>query len=167
MGPESVGSVRLHGAGQAAQASPTNASKMSSATNTASLSSTMVTSSSSTTTSAMFIDARVGEFLSSLGGELQTDQQLRMMIGLLILQALLSGDRKDGDVQGGELLTASLMAGLLGGQQDPGIISETNIVQIQQQSTLVMTDHAVQTLASDASNIGGENSAGSRLDVSG
>ncbi len=168
MGLQPVDSVRLPNAGQTAQASPSNASQSAPAmSNTQSSSAAIMSSSTSTTTSSMFIDARVGEFLGSIGGELQSDQQLRMIIGLLILQALLSGDRQEGDVQGGELMNATLLAGMLHEQRDVGIISETNIVQIHQQSSLVMTDHAVQTLAGDGSNIGGENSPGSRLDVSG
>ncbi len=127
----------------------------------------MTSVSTTSTTTAQSVDARVGEFLESFGSEIQSDQQLRMIIGLLILQALLSGDRKEGDVQGGEMNIAAMMADMLANKQDAGIISQTNIVQIQQQSSLVVTDQAVQTLAGDGSSVGGEDSPGSRLDVTG
>lgn len=163
MGLQPVESVGIQGTGGMSTAPASKPAEATAAQTSAGASSTTSMTSS---TSAMMIHSRVDEFLSSFGSELQSDQQLRMIIGLLILQALLGNDRKESDVQGGELMTASLVASMLdGGKNEAAIISETNIVQIQQQSTLVMTDQAIQTLADDGSSIGGEDSPGSRLDV--
>lgn len=123
-----------------------------------------VGSSSSLVMTAVSVQAQVDGFLQSFGSELAGDQQLRMVIALLILQALMRQQRDEGDVQGGEMAVLNAAAEALGRRPSYTVFSETNIIQMQHQSTLLITDQAVQTLDGSASG-GGQVSTGENLDV--
>jgi len=103
------------------------------------------------------VNSRVDTMLASFGGEMAADQQLRMIIALLILNALLGG----GDSQPSQASDRSieLMAGLeaLGRRSDVAQFSATNIIQIRHQSTLVYTEQAVQTTTRAADQTGRPN----------
>jgi hypothetical protein len=94
--------------------------------------------------------------------DIGNNQLLRMMLALLILEALLAQDG------GGQQAGAG--AGSLSGNGSRGsmlasmmsVQSETSIVQIQHQSTTLATSHAVQSLGATS---GDPQSDGSQLDV--
>ncbi len=114
-------------------------------------------------TAATSVQSRVDTFLASFGDELAGDQQLRMIIGLLILSALLG---KEGDQP---MSKAAEMGGLLSDlgsltqRNQVAVFSATNIIQMQQQSTLVYSDQAVQ--ATTEGQPSGQAGGGTRLDV--
>ena len=122
-------------------------------------------SASSITTTALNVQASVDALLESLGEGLASDQQLRMIIALLILNALLGKDQDQPTNKSAELAGLLTGSGLFGGRSRLAIFSATNIIQIQHQSTLVYTDQAVQTIAGDAP--GGQDPRGSQLDTTG
>ena len=109
------------------------------------------------------VHTQVDAMLSAIGGDVQNNQMLRMIIGLLILQALLAND--GGNQQAG----ASAMLDLLGqnGANRQATLlslhSATNAVQIEQQSTVVMTGQA--PLAPTAAE-GDPDGSGRNIDLS-
>lgn len=110
------------------------------------------------------VQAGVDALLTSIDGELAGDQQLRMMIAMLILQALLGKDDDQPANKAAEL--AGLAAGLnaFGHRTNVAMFSSTNIIQMQHQSTLLFTDQAIQTLTHDETGSG--QSMGTELDLS-
>lgn len=118
---------------------------------------------SSTSTVMSAVHSRVDSMLSSLGLDSQTNDVLRMIIGLLILEALLARDGGSQQAGGaglqdfGSALRASAFAPLLGGYH-----SETNLVQISHQSTTVSTSWAVQSTGLSGD---GSDSSGAHLDT--
>lgn len=119
------------------------------------------------TVTASTVQSRVDSFLASFGEALPSDQQLRMIIALLILQALLGKEDDQPMSKAAELAGIAVGLEILGRRPDPAIISATNIIQIQHQSTLVYTEQAVQTLTEAGGQTGGQDPTGARLDVSG
>ena len=119
------------------------------------------------TVTASMVHSRVETFLASFDEALPSDQQLRMMIALLILQALLGKEDDQPMSKAAELAGIAVGLEVLGRRPDPAIISATNIIQIQHQSTLVYTEQAVQTLTESGGHSGGQDATGARLDVSG
>jgi hypothetical protein len=114
---------------------------------------------SSTSTVMSVVHSRVDSMLSSLGLDTQTNEVLRMIIGLLILEALLARDGGSQQAGGaglqdfGSALRASLLSPLM------SYHSETNLVQISHQSTTVSTSWAIQStgLSGDGSESSGAN----------
>ncbi len=95
--------------------------------------------------------------------EMATEQRLRMVIALLILQMLLGKDSDDSTSSANELAKLAIGLDALGGRNQPVIFTSTHIVQMQYQSTLVYSDLAVETFAQAGG--GGQDDPGSRLDV--
>jgi len=125
-------------------------------------------------TTAVMVQAKVDSFLASFGQEIGSDQQLRMIIALLILNALLGRDQDQPTNRASELAgitsgLAGLASGLdgLGRRSEIAMFSATNIIQIQHQSTLVYSDQAIQTLTGSGGQSAGQDSSGMRLDVTG
>ena len=88
----------------------------------------------STSISVTMIHSQVNAMLSSLGGGLENNQMLRLLIALMILDALLTGQQGDGSSGGSALLGA---LGQLGSNQNElamQIESTSLTVEIQQQS---------------------------------
>jgi hypothetical protein len=114
---------------------------------------------SSTSTVMSVVHSRVDSMLSSLGLDTQANEVLRMIIALLILEALLARDGGSQQAGGaglqdfGSALRASVFAPLR------GYHSETNLVQISHQSTTVSTAWAIQStgLSGDGSESSGAN----------
>jgi hypothetical protein len=107
------------------------------------------------------VNTHVEAMLQGIGGGLQDNQMLRMVIALLILQALLA---KDGGSQQSAIEGLINLIGM-GGQrtQSVSMHSATNVVQIQQQSTVLMTGQA----AVGATGAEGDpNASGEQIDVS-
>lgn len=115
-------------------------------------------------TTALSIHTQADALVASFGSKAQGDQSLRMIIALLILEALLGKDGGKGSSKASEM--GGLAAGFAGFTQrtDLALFSSTNIVQLQHQSTQVYTDQAVQTSAG-SSDAGGAGAAGTHLDV--
>jgi len=109
----------------------------------------------SSTLNITLVNSQVDAMLGAIGGGVQDNKLLRMMIALLILQALLTNDSEQ---QQGAV--ASLLDSL--GQADGGrrggtigLQSATSVVQIQQQSTVLATDQAVVSLTGTGGESGG------------
>ncbi len=113
--------------------------------------------------SAISVQTQVDDLLASFGPELAGDQQLRMIIALLILQALLGRDEDNTSHKATELAGLAANLDSFGRPSQIALFSETNIVQIQHQSTLVYSDQAIQTTTEG--ELGGGGASGSRLDV--
>jgi hypothetical protein len=112
--------------------------------------------------STSMVYSRVDNMLSNVGLNLQDNQMLRMIIALMILQAMLS--QEGTDQQGGGV---GLLSGV-GGRSDStsaflAIQSQTNIVQVQHQSAAMLTSQAIQSLGLEGGQ-GQDN--GARLDLS-
>lgn len=146
--------------GQVQPQAPTQASQAAPAGATLATASSNMTSMSSTTSVTM-INTQVDTMLASLGGGLQDNQLLKMVIALMILQALLATD--GGSQQAaidGLLNVLGAVAGR--GSQAVSLQTATNVFQIQQQSTILMTGQAA--LAPDAAQ-GDPNEPGENLDM--
>lgn len=116
----------------------------------------------SSSTSISMVYSQVDVMLGNVGIDLEDNQVLRMIIALMILEALLAQDGGNQQAGGVGLLAgigqrSSSMAGFL------SIQSETNIVQMQQQSTALSSTQAIQSIGLGA---GEDNTNGSRLDTS-
>ncbi|MFQ5489350.1 MAG: hypothetical protein ACE5GE_01400 [Phycisphaerae bacterium] len=124
-------------------------------------SSTTVASMSSSTSITM-VNTQVDAMLESLGGGLQDNQMLKMVIALMILQAMLA---KDGGSQQAAIDGLMNVLGAVGsrGSQAISIQSATNVVQIQQQSNVLMTSQAA--LAPEAAQGDPTDSSGENLDM--
>lgn len=120
---------------------------------------------SSLSQTAISAQSQVDDLLASFGSELAGDQQLRMMIALLILQALLGRDEDNMAHKATELAGMAANLDSFGRPTQIALFSETNIVQIQHQSTLVYSDQAIHTITKG--ELGSDGSPGSRLDVTG
>lgn len=117
----------------------------------------------STSTSISMVHSQVDTMLGNVGIDLENNQVLRMIIALMILQALLAQDGGNQQAGGVGLLAGTgqrsgSMAGFL------SIQSETNVVQLQQQSTALSSTQGIQSIGLGA---GEGNANGSRLDTSG
>lgn len=113
----------------------------------------------------MSVQSKVDALLQSIEPALGSDQQLRMIIALLILNALM-GRNDEQSSRAAEL--SSLASGLdaMGSRRsDYALFSATNIIQIQHQSTLVYTDQAVQSVGDETG--GGAAVDAPRLDITG
>jgi hypothetical protein len=122
----------------------------------AGVSSTALTASVSSMRITM-VHTSVDAMLAQIGGGVQNDTYLRMIIALLILNALLNGERASSDSAVG-LPNASRppsSASLL------SLHSETNSIQIQEQSVMLATNQAVQTI----SDGGDSQTHGGRVDL--
>ena len=140
---------------------PTAPTQPSAASQTAAAAtSTAVVSSSLNVT---MIHTHVDAMLAAIGGEAQNNQLLRMMIALLILQALLGND--GGNQQAGASALLDLL-GQTGANRHSEMVSlhsATNVVQIEQQSEVVMTSQA--PLAPTATE-GDPDNSGREIDLS-
>ena len=114
----------------------------------------------SNTTSMVY--SRVDAMLSNVGMNLQDNQMLRMIIALLVLQALL-GQEGTNQSQGGGL---GLLAGAGGRAESTSALlslqSQTNVVQIQHQSSTMLTSQAIQSIGLES---GQNQDGGERLDL--
>ena len=54
-----------------------------------------MTEATAATTNVITVQSRVDEFLMTFGSEIASDQHLRMMIGLMILNALLGNNEEE------------------------------------------------------------------------
>ena len=133
-------------------------------TATASVGAAGATTSTTTVSSvrATSVYAQVDAMLAAVGGSVQNNELLRMIIGLLILQVLMGADGGGQESAAGALLgmLAQADAGRQGGVAS--LHSATNVVQIQQQSTVLTTSQAV---LSPTATEGGPNNPGSQVDV--
>ena len=92
------------------------------------------------------IQAAVGQFLESLGGGLQSDKALRMMLGLLILMAMLD---KSGGGSGGASQAISDMAGLAAGG------ASATSIEIRQSSTIIVASQSISVSGMQMQGSGG------------
>ncbi|MCP4247938.1 MAG: hypothetical protein GY778_12895 [bacterium] len=107
--------------------------------------------------------SQVDAMMSNIGGGIQDNKLLRMMIALMIMQALLAED--GGNQQAGANALMDLL-GHSGGSQQSGMVgirSATNVVQIQQQSAVLMTDQAA---TAPTATEGDPDSSGNNVDLS-
>ncbi len=116
----------------------------------------------SNSVSVSMIHTQVDAMLESIGGGVQDNQMLRMIIGLLILQALLAEDG------GNQQPPIDRLVGLLGSvggarSQALSLHSATNVVQIQQQSTVLMTSQAA---VAPTGTEGDPAGSGNQVDIS-
>ena len=117
----------------------------------------------SSTLNVTMVYSQVDAMLSNVGGGTQDNQLLRMVIALMIMQALLAED--GGSQQSGANALMDLL-GLSGGSGQSGMIglhSATNVIQIQQQSTVLMTGQAA--IAPTATE-GDPDRSGDNIDLS-
>ncbi len=117
----------------------------------------------SSTLNVTMVYSQVDAMLSNVGGGIQDNQLLRMVIALMIMQALLAED--GGNQQSGANALMDLL-GLSGGSGQSGLIglhSATNVIQIQQQSTVLMTGQAA---TAPTATEGDPNSSGANIDLS-
>lgn len=93
------------------------------------------------------VDMQVGQMLGNIDPSLANNQFLKMMIALMIMEALLSND--GGSQQSGQaaLKAFEQFASSSSNASFLTIESSTNTVQIQQQSTRLDTVEAVQTMS--------------------
>lgn len=116
----------------------------------------------SSSLSISMVHTEVDAMLQAIGGGVQDNQLLRMVIALMILQALLA---QDGGSQQAAIdgLLDVLRTGT--GQRTAAMSmhSATNMVQIQQQSTVLMTGQAA--LATTGAE-GDPSGPGERMDLS-
>jgi hypothetical protein len=120
-------------------------------------SATSITMSTSNVTT---VYSRVDSLMNSVGLDLENNQMLRMILAFMIMQALFAQEDGNQQMRGFEMLGGGL------GQMEShasflSMQSETNVVQIQHQSSTLSTAQAVQSLGSD----GSEGSEGGRLDT--
>jgi hypothetical protein len=118
---------------------------------------------------ATMVQSQVNSMLSSIGGGLENNQMLKMIIGLMIMQALLGG--KGGGGGGGDeqqQMAAGMLLGMLEGagsnvqSQVFSMHSATNTVQIQNSSTVLETSQAALT---PTATEGDPEQAGSNIDL--
>ena len=141
---------------QPAQANPAPTA----ATTPASGSASSVSMVSSVNTTAIY--AQVDQMLAAVGGGVQDNQLLRMIIGLLILQVLMGADGGNQQTGAGALLGMLGLAGAGREAQVATLHSATNVVQVEQQSTLLTTSQAV---LSPTATEGDPNDPGSQVDL--
>ncbi len=161
MGPIQPVGTSISGTQQAPVAnpvtpSPTTASAPAEAAGAAT-STTMVSSVSATS-----VYAQVDAMLAAVGGSVQDNQLLRMIIGLLILQVLMGADGGSQESAAGALLGMLGQAGTDRHGSVASLQSATNVIQIQQQSTVLTTSQAV---LSPTATEGDPNNPGSQVDV--
>jgi hypothetical protein len=112
------------------------------------------------TTNVAMVHAQVDSMLNSVGLDIGDNQVLRMIIALMIMEALLAQD--GGNQQAGGL---GLFAGMDQQRADASYLSiqsETSTIQIQQQSSSLVTSQGIQALGLP----GGQSEAGgSQLDL--
>ncbi len=127
------------------------------------ISQAMMQGASGISDTAIQVQTQVDTLLASFGPEMAADQQLRMILAMIILEALLSRGEDASQSRAAEL--GGLVAGLntMGRQGQFTLFSATNVVQIQQQSTLVQSSYAVQTSTEGQS--AGAGASGQNLDV--
>jgi hypothetical protein len=109
------------------------------------------------------VHTHVDAMLAAIGPEVQNNQFLRMIIGLLILQALLANDGGNQQVGTNALLD---LLGLSGANRQSEVVSmhsATNVVQIEQQSSVVMTSQAALT---PTATEGDAENSGRQIDLS-
>ncbi len=112
-----------------------------------------------TTTNVSVVHSQVDSLLNSVGLDLSDNQVLRMIIAMLIMEALLAQD--GGNQQAGGI---GLFAGLDQRSEASylSIQSETSSIQIQQQSSSLATPQAIQSLGLPG---GQTEPGGSQLDM--
>ncbi len=117
---------------------------------------------SATSVNITMVHSQVDALLNSIGGGMENNKLLRMMIGLLIMQALLSNEQEQQQAAVTGLLD-SLGMGAADRQSSVGIHSATNVVQIQQQSVTLSTSQAV---VGSTGAEGDPQDSGSQIDLS-
>lgn len=105
--------------------------------------------------------SEVTDLLRSIGGGVENDKLLRMLVALMIIMALL--DRGSGTGDSTQGAGAPLDAGGDGRSQYVGIFSSSTTISIQQTSTTVVMGAGAEGF--DASD--GGDASGGRLDVAG
>ena len=119
-------------------------------------------SATSSVTNISVVYSRVDSMLDSLGLDQQANQVLRMILALLIMEALLGQDGGSRQSGGVGLSATDILAHHGMRSENMGIQAETNMIQIQQQSTTLTTSQAVQSLT-DANEQG--DAEGTTLDT--
>jgi hypothetical protein len=116
----------------------------------------------SCSTSVTMVNTQVAAMLNTIGGGLQHNELLRMMIALMILQALLS---QDGGNQKAAMEGMMELFRAATGQRTTTVSlhSATNVVQLEQQSTVLMTGQAA---LAPTTTEGDPNSSGDQIDIS-
>jgi hypothetical protein len=117
----------------------------------------------SSSVNVTMVHTQVDAMLGAIGGGVQDNKMLRMMIALLILQALLTNDQEQQDAAMAGLLD---MLGMSSGKRPTQMISlhsATDVVQIQQQSTVLATNQAA---LSPTATEGDPRDPGSQIDLS-
>jgi len=126
------------------------------------LQSESVASITMSTSNVTMVYSRVDSLMSSVGLDLQNNQLLRMILALMIMQALLGQEDGNQQVRGADILSAGL-GRTLSSVSVLSMQSETNVVQIQHQSSTLSTAQAVQSLGTAAP----DGSQGQRMDMVG
>jgi hypothetical protein len=106
--------------------------------------------------SITLVHTSIDSMLAQIGGGVQNDSYLRMIIALLILNALLNSDHARGGSAVGlpNAPRPQSMASMI------SMHSETNCIQIQEQSVTLASNQAVQTTTA-----GGDSGNGGRVDL--
>lgn len=161
MGPIQPVGTNITGTAQTPATNATPASPApTAATTKAADSATSVSLVSSVNTTAIY--SQVDTMLAAVGGGVQDNQLLRMIIGLLILQVLMGGDGGSQQAGAGALLSMLGLAGADRQAQVATLHSATNLVQIEQQSATLVTSQAV---LSPTATEGDPDNPGSHVDL--
>lgn len=160
MGPIQPVDTTVSGAQHTPVTQPAQANPAQAASTTPSASAPSVSMVSSVNTTAIY--SHVDTMLAAVGGGVQDNQLLRMIIGLLILQVLMGVDGGNQQTGAGALLGMLGLAGADRQTQAATLHSATNVVQIEQQSTLLTTSQAV---LSPTATEGDPNDPGSQVDL--
>lgn len=139
-------SAQVHGGQQASQSG--EAAKLgSSATTSSQTMSSQTTSIHSSMTHVTQVSSRVDSLLSDLGIDLQSNQLLRMIIGLMILELLLGKDGEAAPGNGGEFDMLSRLDGNSQSSRTLMIQSSTSTYSADYYSSELTGARAVQSSA--------------------
>jgi len=120
------------------------------------------TSAVSTSTSISVVSTQVDAMLASIGGGVENNQFLRVLLALLIMQALLGGD----GLQKSSASAVMDLLGQAGGNRQASLLtlhSATNIIQIEHASTILTTSQAATT---PTATEGDPDRTGGQIDLS-
>lgn len=112
------------------------------------------------------VPSQVAELLQSIGGGLENDKALQLLIAMILLLALLQGAQNES--QGQSQSAADLLRLLGGGQQGQShsitLLSSSTTITFQQTSISMVSVSSFEFGSSTAA--GGEPSVGQELDAS-